>query len=57
MEPVNESTSGSLKWLVLPTLAAEVVLSGIMLGCYALFAALRQEIPPRLPRSVPPPRW
>ena len=44
MEPVNESTSGSLKWLVLPTLAAEVVLSGIMLGCYALFAALRQDI-------------
>ena len=40
MEPVNESTSGSLKWLVLPTLAAEIVLSGIMLGCYALFAAL-----------------
>ena len=39
MEPVNESTSGSLKWLVLPTLAAEIVLSGIMLGCYALFAA------------------
>ena len=35
MEPVNESTSGSLKWLVLPTLTAEVVLSGIMLGCYA----------------------
>ena len=31
MEPVNESTSGSLKWLVLPTLAAEIVLSGIML--------------------------
>ena len=26
MEPVNESTSGSLKWLVLPTLAAEIVL-------------------------------
>ena len=44
MEPVNESTSGSLKWLVLPTLAAEIVLSGIMLGCYALFAALRQDI-------------
>ena len=44
MEPVNESTSGSPKWLVLPTLAAEVVLSGIMLGCYALFAALRQDI-------------
>ena len=44
MEPVNESTSGSLKWLVLPTLAAEVMLSGIMLGCYALFAALRQDI-------------
>ena len=44
MEPVNESTSGSLKWLVLPTLTAEVVLSGIMLGCYALFAALRQDI-------------
>ena len=42
MEPVNESTSGSLKWLVLPTLAAEIVLSGIMLGCYALFAALRR---------------
>ena len=44
MEPVNESTSGSLKWLVLPTLAAEVVLSGIMLGCYALFGTLRQDI-------------
>ena len=44
MEPVNESTSGSLKWLVLPTLAAEIVLSGIMLGCYTLFAALRQDI-------------
>ena len=44
MEPVNESTSGSLKWLVLPTLAAEVALSGIMLGCYALFGTLRQDI-------------
>lgn len=56
MEPVNESTSGSLKWLVLPTLAAEVVLSGIMLGatrcsprCGRIFCSA--------PRSVPPPRW
>lgn len=44
MEPVNASASGSLKWLVLPTLAAEIALSGLMLGCYALFASLRQDI-------------
>ena len=50
MEPVNESTSGSLKWLVLPTLAAEVVLSGICSPrCGRIFCSA--------PRSVPPPRW
>ena len=35
MEPVNESTSGSLKWLVLPTLAAEIVLSCIIFSLFA----------------------
>ena len=44
MDPVLVSLAGRLQWRVLPSLAAEVVLSGIMLGCYALFAALRQDI-------------